>query len=308
VGDLLSDVQMKHVAAVLKAAIKAKGLTAKKVADKAGYNEKVVREMLGYGSGKPRKTVSDICLAIGIDLDAELRVSGLDASINWADNSIYRLFQTEKLKTRLDRLSEEYDKAEHPVFTGLVDRIVQKFYSDLDFNRQTSPAMTHQDFATHVSPYIKEKVTKIKAFSRSTVTDWRKLNRGAQLYVNAQRGKNVTRIFVLSSEAEFNFFKDEIFPAHEEICGAEKIFVCSEVSAAQLIDGRITREQDFAIFDDALVAFCSGNKVRIRIDNIVNVTEIFESFMLYFYNNASHNYKLLKDDPLKVRELFNKNG
>jgi hypothetical protein len=286
-----------------------KRLTAKQVANKCNYSDKVVRELLNYGTGKPRESVGNICEGVGIELEAVLSALDDDTRTSTSGSgTLYRLLQTEKRKTHLDKLSDEYDEAEHPIVREVVERIIEKFCHDIAFNRHMTPAMTHQDFAAHVSPYLKQHVSSIRALSRSNVTDWRALNPHGQVYLNAQRGKDIKRIFVLASKVEFDSFNINILPAHEALYGANNMFVCSEVTASPLIDSRISREQDFAIFDNQLVAFCSGNKVRIRVDNIINVLKIFESLMSYFEGRELHSYEYLKRNPSKVEELFSKDA
>ena len=219
-------------------------------------------------------------------------------------SSLHLLLQTQILKERLDRLSEEYDAAEHPLVRVVIEDIVKRFFFELAFDREKSPIMTYQDFAFHVVPYIMRKVRTIKAFSRSHVTNWRALAAAGKKYLDAQQGKNIKRIFVLSSKAELDLFEEEVFPIHAELAGAQNIFICSAAIAAKLIadlpkSGRIKRNEDFAIFDDKVVAFCSGKDVRIRTDNLEMTKQVFDSVIKYLEGD-NLTYEELKRDPLRV--------
>jgi hypothetical protein len=72
-GDLLSDFEMKRIVPLLKKAMKERGLNAVKLVKLAGYSEKTIRDVVNYGSGMPKKTVTDICAAAGIKA-AELKL------------------------------------------------------------------------------------------------------------------------------------------------------------------------------------------------------------------------------------------
>jgi len=76
--DRLSDAQVRYIAPLVLGAMAAKKLNAAEVGKKAGYDEKLVRELLNYGTGLPRGRVSEICGALELDLDLALRDAGLE--------------------------------------------------------------------------------------------------------------------------------------------------------------------------------------------------------------------------------------
>jgi hypothetical protein len=55
------------------------GLSNDAIADKAGYNEKTIRDLI-KGRCLVHKTVKDVCSALGINLEQVLIRSGLDVS------------------------------------------------------------------------------------------------------------------------------------------------------------------------------------------------------------------------------------
>jgi hypothetical protein len=74
--DLFSDTEMKQIVPLMRRAMKARGLNAVKLVKLAGYSEKTIRDVVNYSSGMPRKTVTEICAALGINLAAELKNAG----------------------------------------------------------------------------------------------------------------------------------------------------------------------------------------------------------------------------------------
>jgi hypothetical protein len=73
----LSESQARHVAKIAEQAKLTRGLSNDAIADKAGYNEKTVRDVI-RGRCLVYKTVKDVCYALDIDLDQVLVQTGLN--------------------------------------------------------------------------------------------------------------------------------------------------------------------------------------------------------------------------------------
>jgi len=75
----LSGSQARHVANIAEQAKSTAGLSNDAIADKAGYNEKTIRDVI-KGRCLVYKTVKDVCAALKIDLDQVLARTGLDVN------------------------------------------------------------------------------------------------------------------------------------------------------------------------------------------------------------------------------------
>jgi hypothetical protein len=164
--------------------------------------------------------------------------------------------------------------------------------------------MDHIEIASELAKYIPTHVTTIKAFTRSTVTGWKTFGAATDEYLHAHKGKTVTRIFVLTDEGEFKEYSERVFPKHVEVYGGENIFVISQRKANTVIEtlptrGKIGTDEDFAIVDDELVAFCKGRFAQIRIDNLEICRKIFNTVKTYC---RSYNY--LKANPQEIKDIF----
>lgn len=78
-GQRLSESQARHVAKIADQAKQLAGLSNGAIADKAGYTERTVRDVL-RGHCRVYDTVKDVCAALGIDLDDTLARGGLNVS------------------------------------------------------------------------------------------------------------------------------------------------------------------------------------------------------------------------------------
>jgi hypothetical protein len=75
----LSGAQARHVANIAEQAKSTAGLSNDAIADKAGYNEKTVRDVI-KGRCLVYKTVKEVCSVLDIDLDKALVRTGLNVS------------------------------------------------------------------------------------------------------------------------------------------------------------------------------------------------------------------------------------
>jgi hypothetical protein len=75
----LSGSQARHIAKVAEQAKLTAGLSNDAIADKAGYNEKTVRDVI-KGRCLVYETVKDVCFVLDIDLDKHLVLTGLNVS------------------------------------------------------------------------------------------------------------------------------------------------------------------------------------------------------------------------------------
>jgi hypothetical protein len=78
-GRKLSESQAGHIAKIVERAKQSAGLTNGAIADKAGYNEKTIRDVI-RGRCHVYKTVDEVCTVLDIDLDQELDRTGLNVS------------------------------------------------------------------------------------------------------------------------------------------------------------------------------------------------------------------------------------
>lgn len=222
--------------------------------------------------------------------------------------SLIGVLQATDVQPRLSRLSAEYDAAEHGLLQLAVASTLKRAIAELDFDRQRSPAMTHEEFAFVAAPYVRQQVRAIAALSRSTVTDWSQHNASGQEFLDAQHGKDVRRIFVLASPAEFEAYRRKVFPAHEKAYGAANIFVCPESAATRLLAAlpaslRIRDDEDFAIFDNAVAAVCHGATVTFRTDRLARCQKTFAAISRFVVTNGL-SLEQLGREPAKVAEIF----
>jgi hypothetical protein len=221
--------------------------------------------------------------------------------------TVLHFFETsEKLRNHLNRLFSEYDNIEHPLLKQLAEDSLERSLRAIEFNRQHSRPITHSEFGFAISDYVKEHVRSVRAFSRSSVTNWDNFHAASNKYFQAQKGKHVRRIFVLTDKNQYDHFATKIFPEHVKRFGEGNIFVCSEGQANQWIAtlpdaSQIEKDEDFAIFDDDVVAFCKGGVVVIRTDNLDRCKSVFESVKDFA---AQQRCVDLRKNQSKVTQIF----
>lgn len=224
----------------------------------------------------------------------------LDQSIATAHAASAVARHPELQKTLLHAAST-YDAITEPLIRDVVRNQIAKF-NDHEFSPRCTLRLTHQEFGYWLAPYVEREVRQIQAFSKSWVTNWTKFGAASDRYRNAQRGKNVRRIFVLRNAAEYADFATRVFPAHEQIYGAGNILVISKERAASVIKelpSGIADDEDFAIFDDRVLAFCKGDDVRVRTDKLETCRNVFGEVSRYAVSLES-----LKTDATAAGALF----
>ncbi|HUK30040.1 MAG TPA: hypothetical protein VLV89_02940 [Candidatus Acidoferrum sp.] len=227
------------------------------------------------GNRAPDLTLIILGLLAGfLAFDLPEHFHDLEERITLEFGPIFRLLRgTDKFRIALVQPLSMYERIGHPLLKNLADRELANAVERIRFDERVSNKLTHEEFGVDVSPYVKSRVKSIRALTRSTVTDWRKFQATSLQYREAQRGKNVRRILVLTDLAQYNEFAREILVSHAKDFGASNIFICSKKVADEVIaslppSGRIADDEDFAIFDDDVVAFCAGGEVRIRTDYV----------------------------------------
>jgi hypothetical protein len=217
---------------------------------------------------------------------------------------LHPIWKSEPLRKALTRRLSEYQRIEHPLLQELATRDFTKLLEKLHFEERVSNGLNHEEFGFEVAPYIKAKVNEIRALTRSSVTDWRKAYPAGQRYLEAQAGKRVKRIFVIKDKPEYDeFVSGGILLKHCKQFGSRNIFICCQAVADELIKGlpnAIASNQDFAIFDQDIVALCTGDEVRLRADTAVDTCEnVFNAVI-----GQALDYATLKSNPSRVEEMF----
>jgi hypothetical protein len=113
---------------------------------------------------------------------------------------------------------------------------------------------------------------------------------------------------VLSSRDELDRFTEDVFPIHAELYKANNILICSNTIASDLIAGldksfRIKQEEDFAILNDKVVAFCCGKAVTIRTDKLNIARRVFACVEDYLERQHC-TYEELQRDKSRFYQLF----
>jgi hypothetical protein len=80
-GQKLSESQARHIASIAEQAKRSAGMSNDAIANKAGYNEKTIRDVI-RGRCLVYTTVHDVCAVLGIDIDQVLVRDGLNVSTN----------------------------------------------------------------------------------------------------------------------------------------------------------------------------------------------------------------------------------
>lgn len=208
----------------------------------------------------------------------------------------------------LRRLSAEYDAA-HPLLRLCVETTVGNFLQTLTFDRQHGPAINHQDFAFMAAPYIRDRVGQLRAMTRSRVTDWSAVNPSGRTILRAQQGKDVRRIFCLDSVEVCELYSATVFPRHAETYGAANVLICAEAHVDDNIARlpaiyRIGPNDDFAVYDDAVVALCSGQDlVSFRTDKLSACREVFAGVEA-FIRDRGQSYAELQGQDDWPRQVF----
>jgi hypothetical protein len=219
------------------------------------------------------------------------------------------IWSDEALRSEMNRTVAVYSRIQHPLLRDLAIQDFTKAIKGLNFEEVRSSEITHEDFGLAVERYIRNHVRSVRALSKSWVTNWDKFKASSSNYRNAQLGKDVQRIFVLRDEAEFEKFRKRIFDAHEADFGGEAFYICSAAVVSVLVDSlppseRVREDEDFAIFDDDVVALCQGDRVRVRTDEIGRCRRVFQSVLQYVKSNKQ-SYAAIKGDPDRIAAIFN---
>jgi len=247
--------------------------------------------------GKTELTVIGAAMWLFVGLTALYFKLDQSLQLNNAGATVAR---HEDLKNALLRTVSIYEGMPHPLMRDIFARQVADFSKDV--SSEYTLKLTHQEFGFWLAPYVKKEVGKIQAFSRSWVTNWKKLGASSDAYRESQQGKDVTRIFVLEDAREYAEFQANVFPKHVAAFGADRMFVISKRQAAAIIADlpqRIDENEDFAIFDDKVVAFCRGDDVRVRVDKLETCRNVFAVVRGY-----AKRYDELQADPAKAAQLF----
>lgn len=203
--------------------------------------------------------------------------------------------------------SVEYDGARHELIRTSVEYRLAHTFTQLQFQGDHGPMLDHNDFVRMATPYIRDTVSRMDAFSRSTVTDWSRINALSNEYLESQRGKKIRRIFVLSNRAEYDACAASVFERHAGVYGAENILVASARLANTALkklpeDLAPAPNTDFAIIDDAVVAFCTGpSEVCLRTDNLEGCRLLLNTVAAAV---ADQSYAALKEAPERIQNVF----
>jgi hypothetical protein len=208
----------------------------------------------------------------------------------------------------LTKLVSAYDSIEHPLLRALAEQDLSKSLNGINLTEQRSSEMTHEDFGFAVERYIRTTARTIHAFTRSTVTNWDQWYAAGEAYFKAQHGKSVTRVFVLTDTAEYEHFAENVLSKHAQAFGADNILICSCSAVNEWINSlnpsnRVEEDEDFAIFDDNIVAFCKGKVVQVRVDNVLRCRKVFD-VVSEFARRRNQSYAAIKSGTTKLAQVF----
>jgi hypothetical protein len=217
---------------------------------------------------------------------------------------------TPKLRQRIERLFKEYKQLENDFIRNIVVRSVENFFSGLDFGTHRSPVLSLEDFGYVIAPYIKDNVARIRGFNRESVTIWGKYHASGDTYRRAHSGKQAERIFVVKTMDQY-FCLQEILQAHVEVYGAGNIFICPESVVSSIMKGlpekwKLTNDEDFAIFDEHMVALCSSQKVTFLTDSdsIEKCLQVFDKIYQAVTDAKLDYTSIQNDEASKLKKFF----
>lgn len=243
------------------------------------YFDKILDTLLGK---------KDVRTATGIEFADELaekyNLLKAKGDIEPDKVSLFGWLMRSDVGKHIAKLSENYKQASHPLIRGSAEYLTATFFRELDVLPDRGPMMDHRQFAHFTGPYLKA-ATSIAAFSRSNVTDW--LESSGERFLEAQKGKPVRRIFVVDSADTYRRYAQDVFPDHAKMYGPENMLIVSAHGANRRIAGlaaeaRIRDDEDFAIYDDSVVAFCTGpDRMAFRTDKLEGCRLVFETVARY---------------------------
>lgn len=218
------------------------------------------------------------------------------------------IWNDDALRAEMGRAVAVFGRVQHPMLRDLAIQDFTKAIRSVNFEEARSSEITHEDFGLAVERYIKNNVRTVRALSKSWVTNWDKFKASSSNYRSAQLGKEVQRIFVLRDVAEFEKFQKRIFDVHEADFGGESFYICSAAVVSVLVESlppseRIAEDEDFAIFDDDIVALCQGERVRVRTDELGRCRRVFQSVLQYARTNKQ-SYGAIKGKSERIAAIF----